>query len=490
MPYKARILVAVLALALTSVFAGGPAHGSGACAASIVGADWALYGHDLSNTRASADTGIDSAKAQALTPKWVVNTASIQGAGNINSTPTVSDGCVYFATDAGDVFALNADDGGVVWHKKYVVGQTRLGGVISSAVAIDNGLALINVSDAGKPFITAVNKLTGTEVWRKVVDTRPGSFINASPVPFNGMVFVGFAGDEYAPGSRGGYAIVRESDGALLKSNYTIPTADFNAGYQGGSVWSSAAIDPEAGYAFVGAGNPTSHDKEHQNTNAILKIDVDPARGTFGQIADAYKGVTDQYYPGLDRQPVCQANPDITYGDSWSLSCVQFDLDFGASPTLFTDARSNALVGAQQKAGVFHAMYASTMEQAWTALVGTPCFFCNASSPANDRGTIVAAGVQPGQVVGLNSETGGYRWVVPLVDVVHFQSVSIANGIAYALDFYGNINVMDSETGLPLLKRNMALDTGASVIANTSAGVSIARNTVYAPAAGFLIAYH
>ncbi|GAC1413735.1 MAG: hypothetical protein NVSMB57_09270 [Actinomycetota bacterium] len=489
MPRRTRLLAALFTLAALIAATAAQASGAPVCATGSVGGSWPLYGHDLSNTRTANDTGIDAAKAASLTAKWVFNVAAKDGSGNINSTPTVADGCVFFATDGGDVFVLNADTGAVVWHNQYVVGATRLGGTIASAVAIDHGLAIIDVSDAGHPYVTAVNELTGVEVWRATVDHRPGSFINASPVPFNGMVFVGFAGDEYSPLSRGGFAIVRESDGAILKTRYTIPDADFNAGYWGGSIWSSAAVDARAGYAYAGTGNPSSHDKEHANTDAVLKIDVHPDRATFGQIVAVYKGVSDHYVDGLDKQPACEKAPDVTYGDAWSVTCVQFDLDFGASPTLYKDAKNATMVGALQKAGVLHGIEARTMKKSWSTIVGTPCFVCNAASPANDKGSIAAAATTPGQLVSLDGSTGGYKWISPLADGIHFESVSIANGLVYAPDFYGNLNVFDEATGVPLLKRNMALDTGAQGSGTSSSGISIARHTVYAPAAGYLVAY-
>ena len=34
------------------------------------------------------------------------------------------------------------------------------------------------------------------------------------------------------------------------------------------------AIDPAAGYAYFGAGNPSSKQMEHRNTNAILKLSL------------------------------------------------------------------------------------------------------------------------------------------------------------------------------------------------------------------------
>src|SRR5439155_436194 len=53
-------------------------------------------------------------------------------------------------------------------------------------------------------------------------------------------------------------------------------------------------------------------------------------------------------------------------------SCGDVDLDFGANPNLFTDARGRTLVGVGQKSGIFHAIDTTTMQRAWTVPVGPP----------------------------------------------------------------------------------------------------------------------
>jgi hypothetical protein len=322
------------------------------------------------------------------------------------------------------------------------------------------------------------------------VDTRTGSFINASPVLYDGMVFVGFSGDEYADASRGGFAIVDQASGALLAHTYTIPDAEFDQGYWGGSIWSTGVVDTDTGYLYVGSGNPADPQKESRNTDAILKVDMNRSRGTFGTIVDVYKGTVEQYYPGLNHQPACDTEPDIDYGDAWSATCVQFDSDFGASPNLFHDATGNLVVGELQKSGVYHAVFADRMEQAWTAVIGTPCFACNAASSANDGTNVYAASVEPGQLVSLTDATGAYRWVAPLADVFQYQSVSLANGLAFVTDLYGTLSVVDTATGAVVAKKSLSADTnGDSTSGVGSGGVAIARHTVYVSAGGDVIAY-
>jgi hypothetical protein len=89
----------------------------------------------------------------------------------------------------------------------------------------------------------------------------------------------------------------------------------------------------------LGAGNPNSKTKQYKTTDAILKIDLNPARSTFGQIVASYEGNVDQYTTALQQlsqSPACAAsdNPAVPYPLD-DPACGQLDLDFGASANLF-----------------------------------------------------------------------------------------------------------------------------------------------------------
>jgi hypothetical protein len=248
-------------------------------------------------------------------------------------------------------------------------------------------------------------------------------------------------------------------------------------------------VDADTGYAYVGAGNPHSDEIEHDHANAILKIDLDPERETFGEIVGAYKGLRDQYVEGLDEQPACQMFPNVYYFASFSATCAQLDLDFGASPNLFPDSQGDQLVGALQKAGVYHAADADTMQPVWSRVLGTPCFACNAASAAYDDGRIYTAAAPPGQLWGLDAGAGSPDWVAPLADGLHYQSVSHANGVVYTMDTLGFLNIFDAADGQLLAKRSFRSDGGRAASGNSSSGVAIARNTVFAAAGTLVIAY-
>lgn len=482
----------------------------------VPGGEWRWYGHDYSNTRSQPEeTTIGPDNVRDLAPSWVFSAAeAAPDGGGFSNTPTVADGCVYLSSNTGWVFALNADTGEQLWATKLAgEGQALVGGVIVGSPTVVNDIVYLGVSMPGAPYLAALDQDTGAVLWTTIVETgQPNSFIDAGPLYHDGMILQGFAGYEgNTEVSRGGFAVVDAgracqnsavtkctipvagaTGGSILAHQHTIPDDLYAQGYRGASFWCTPSLDPESGYAYGCGGNPHSEGREAPYANSLLKVDLDRSRPTFGTIVAHYKGNVDQYYPGIDKQPVCENFRDETTVLVWSLGCFMLDLDFGGSPNLFRNAEGRLLIGDLQKSGVYHAAYADDMTGAWQAIVGVPCFSCNGTSGAFDGERIYTVGTPPSQLVGLDKEGGAlpHQWVTPILDIIHYQSVSTANGVVYVMDNGGHLNAVDAATGLPLLKRPLSLDTpSAAYDLGGSAGVSIARNTVYAASGPFVVAY-
>jgi outer membrane protein assembly factor BamB len=524
MTRRMGLRVAALMAALAAiVVVPGPGTAAPTCAPTtttsgdpVPGGEWRWYGHDYSNTRSQPEeTTIGTDNVRSLAPSWVFSAAdAAPDGGGFSNTPTVADGCVYLSTNTGWVFSLNADTGEQLWATKLAgEGLALVGGVIVGSPTVVNGIVYLGVSQPGAPYLAALDQATGAVLWTTVVETgQPNSFIDAGPLYHDGMILQGFAGYEgNTEVSRGGFAVVdagREcqtsavtvctnpvagaTGGSVLAHQHTIPDDLYAEGYRGASFWCTPSLDVDSGYAYGCGGNPHSEGREAPNANSLLKVDLDRSRPTFGTIVAHYKGNVDQYYPGIDKQPVCENFRDETTVLVWSLGCFMLDLDFGGSPNLFRNAEGRLIIGDLQKSGVYHAAYADDMTGAWQAIVGVPCLSCNGTSGAVDGERIYTVGTPPSQLVGLDREGGAlpHQWVTPILDIVHYQSVSTANGVVYVMDNGGFLNAVDAATGVPLLKRPLTLDTGSSATdLGGSAGVSIARNTVYAASGPFVVAY-
>ncbi|MGH7897750.1 MAG: PQQ-binding-like beta-propeller repeat protein [Candidatus Binatia bacterium] len=501
------ILVAAVLLAPRLAFA------AATCASPAIhpAGDWPMLNGPVTGTRHQpAESTIGPGDVSKLVPKWTFSVASGGGSGVFQSTATVAGGCVYAGTSAGWVFALNADDGNLVWKAHGPVAPAPaapgpgvpIGGGGVFAVAVDDGRAIAGFSPVGaqtERYARAFDRLTGETLWTAGPlgdGAGEGATITASPVVFDGMVWVSMA-TETSPESRVPYYLLSAATGSILHKGYAIPEKDLAYGYGGGGIWSTPAVDVEAGYLYAGTSDSETYVKQHRHNNAILKIDVNPARtATFGKVVDAYKGNVDTYVPGTDRTPVCkQLGNDVGRlfrGGEYSPACGEIDIDFGASINLFVDEEGDQVVTAMQKSCVFHAVTADTLTQKWTAIHSHPDEIGCLSTAAVGDGKIFASADQPGTVWGMT--TIGYPlWVQSNAVIASVPPLTYANGVVYAADHLGLV-AWDAKTGVPLLYRPFAADVG-EFCGVTAGGVSVARNTVYVECdygltgGGWIVAY-
>jgi polyvinyl alcohol dehydrogenase (cytochrome) len=454
--------------------------------------EWPVYGHDLANSRdQTLEQTIGPHSVGSLSAAWVFSTASYGDTSAFDSTPVVSGGCVFVGSSAGNLFAIDASSGKLVWEHRLTVPSPGLGGAIVGAAAVSGSEVIWLVSETGGPYAIALDRSTGSVVWQSPpLISTPGYYTNASPTIANGMLVAGYSDPEGNDVGSGGFAIIDPTTGALIKVTPVVSPADQAQGYAGGGLWDTPAFDPRTGFLYYGTGNPDSKTKQDPNTDAIVKIDLNrylsdgvTPNPKFGEIVAAYQGNVDQYTGALQtatQTPACSAS-DST-GLPWPLDdpvCGQLDLDFGASPNLFTDSSGNELIGDLQKAGVYHVANATTMAPAWHRVVGGPCEACNAGSTAFDGSSIDVVGTPGGALFSLGRDAGALNWASPLGDGVHYQSTSTADGVVYSVDNNGFLSAFDASTGAQLFKRQLSLDTRSPTGTGlTSNGVSIAEGEV------------
>ena len=461
------------------------------CAAPAPGGEWRTFGQDLRNTRAQPEEkAIDASNALELEPSFIFDTGS-QGSGVVQSTPIIADGCVFFGSTTGWVFALNAQTGEPVWKTQLSVGNPGLlcTGVVGSTPVADGRVFAI-VSESGSPYVVALDQRTGKVLWKSVMDTTPQVYNCGSPVVFDGLVITPFTGDQTGPANRGGYTIFDARTGKELAKSYTIPDKDFNEGYKGGGLWTTAAVDAETKYAYAGTANPDAGTPEHERTNSIIKFDVDRKRKTFGQIVDSYKGNPDRYAEGLPAAPF-PCDPDHRLSPYIrSVLCAQMDLDFGSSVNILDGPGGRKRVSAIQKSGVLHVADASTMDRVWTSTIGPPVFYGNGSTAASDGKSLYVGSSPPGAMFGVDASNGRPRWAMPIADVIHYQDVTYANGLVFNNDAKGHLHIFRADTGLLAGHRWIGGDTGKPIYAEEGNGsTAVARNTLYVAASNFVVAY-
>jgi outer membrane protein assembly factor BamB/plastocyanin len=446
--------------------------------------EWPFYGGTHNNHREQLkEKSIDTDNVSELGVAWQTTTPD---GSLIHSTPTVAKGCVFIGTELGNVYALNVKTGKVVWKRS--VGKSEgsnlaEGAGVVGAPAVVGKLVYVGATTPTGSVLSALDRRNGKVVWQRVVDKDEGGGLDSSPVPFKGMIFQAFKGDESSNHSWPGFVILkagRKGKGKILVKTHNIPKKDFDEGYRGGSTINTPAVDVKKRLVYAGTGNPAS-EKQHPITNSLIKINANPKSKKFGKILAHYRGTSDSYPAPQDiDSPTCQSDLQWPAG---RFSCAQFDFNFLASPNLWKNSEGRQLFGGLQKSGVFTAVYTDTMEKAWQATVGIPCFGCNLSSSAVDKNGIYVA-VTGGNLYSLNKDTGAVQWATPMTGGMRYNGVAVANGIVYSLnDAVGALQAFDASDGSQLLSHSFQQDTGEQMQdMGNSSGVSIARHMVFATA--------
>lgn len=484
-----RIALVFAALTVTLYAMSIPARGTDACSDPLhPGGEWPVYGHDLHNTRSqSAEVTISPSNVSTLATDWVFSVAGAGGTGTIESSPMIAGGCVFIATQTGWVFALDAEDGTLMW-------KTDMGSTVTT-LSVADGRVFADVSVPDRPRMVALDADTGLELWNVELIHMTGSDVTGSPVAFGDKVATGISciGAEGSSGParlacRGAFVIVDAASGDVIATAFGIPDEDFEDGYSGGGIWSAPAIDLEDGFAYVGAGNPFSA-REHPRTNAILKVDIDESRSTFGTVVDSYKANTDLYLP-----PLGATRPGCAETDHAIALCEFPDLDMASAPNIFEDAHGRKLVGAGQSSGLFHAARASTMEYVWATMTGPPTLGTRSGGAAYDGERLFVNG-GPGVVWGLEKNFGDRTWLTPTLGSNTHTAQAHANGVVYTATGNGfpvsALLALDASTGQLLHMHPFASDIGSVAQSVQAGGPVVAHNRIFSPVngtEGFIVA--
>ena len=375
--------------------------------------DWPFYGHDLSNTRFNArERKINRTTVAGLTKSW-----SIDGLVGVTGTPTVSRRVAYFGDWTGTVRSVRAETGEQVW-------STGIGGLFVVGAPVIKGDAVYVSSGT---TLYRLDRKTGAVEWSTSTNEHRAAQINASPVVVDGLVLQGVAGIEAAiptpnPSFRGSIGAYDAETGREVWRFYTTPFDDTSGA--GIGIWSTPAIDRKLGLLFVGSGQNTS--------------------GPTGPLADSLLAI--EYKTGKLRWSRQFTYPDVFPGPGP-------DADVGASPNLWA-SNGEPLVGAADKAGVYHALNRVTGELVWeTRLTQGGPFGGAIGSAAFVDGTLIAvsnnAPNSASKALALDPASGAVRWTSDFEGSI-FAPVSAVPGVAFVGTTNGVLAALDTRTGARL----------------------------------------
>ena len=336
---------------------------------------WPTFEQNPQRTGENPNETILRAGIGNLSLHWTVATYGP----NLGSVAAVN-GTVYMGSWDGNVYAINASSGVVRW-KTNTTGLDYTGcnaPGIDSTPAIWNGTLFVG---GGRPDLYALDANNGSVLWTVDLANASGASapwdahkVWASPLVYNGSVYIGVASGCDNPLVRGQFFQVSVSSHSITHIFNAVPSGEV-----GGGIWGSAAVDPATNTVYITTGNEEFSSQVY--ARAILALNASNITQLRGY---------------------------------WHEGTPYADYDFGAGPILFHDAYGTGYVGAVNKDGNFYAFKRASLNKAGTA---TPAWSKTvdsggeAISPAAFNGTVlfVASG---GYYLPNGSSTAGTVWAV------------------------------------------------------------------------------
>ena len=316
--------------------------------------NWNGWGVTTSNARFQPAPGFTAADVPRLRVKW---TFGFPGDLSANAQPIVAGGRVFVGSPIGIVYSLDAATGCIRWY-------FQAAGGVRAAVTI------ANIATTGAPrwaaifgdltaAVYALDAATGQQIWKTKVDNYPLARVTASPVFYNGKLYVGIASGEEIGAVppdyqccrfRGSLVALNSFTGEQVWRTYTIPeesrpTKKNKAGTQlwgpsGAPIWTAPAIDPQKNAIYVTTGDNYS-DPPTENSDAFMAFDRDT-----GKVLWSRQMTAGDAYTSACRMPDKSNCPDSNGPD----------VDFASAPILVNLANGRRALVAGQKSGVVHAL--------------------------------------------------------------------------------------------------------------------------------------
>lgn len=247
--------------------------------------DWPLPGRTYTNQRYSPLSQIDTANVANLVPVAIVHTKM---PGSFETTPIVVDGVMYATTPVFQnhmkIMALDAANGHVIWSVTRALGPYKVccGPNNRGATLGYGNVYFLTLDDK----LVALDARTGEERWESTVaDPKAGYTESMQPQVFDGMLFVGSAGGEWA--LRGFVAAYDARTGKQRWRWYTTDPKSYSGDSWktgGGTIWTTPAIDARNGLVIFGTGNPNpdlngdSRKGDNLYTDSIVALDARTGR--------------------------------------------------------------------------------------------------------------------------------------------------------------------------------------------------------------------
>jgi polyvinyl alcohol dehydrogenase (cytochrome) len=458
--------------------------------------NWNGWGRDLDNSRYQPAPGIAAADVPKLKVKWSFGYPGTFTYGQ----PTLVGDRLYVTSGNGTVFALNAQTGCTYWTFK--AGASTRTAISVGPMPANSASKYAAYFGDDKATVYAVNAEDGALLWSTRVDDHPVGRVTGAPVLHKDGLYVPVSSIEEAIGVNPKYecckfqgSVVRldAATGKLAWKTHTMPDPPApwkknSAGTQlygpaGAAVWSAPTIDLKRKAVYVGTGNSYT-DLEQTTANAIVAFDLETGSLRWASQVTS----KDNFLMGCGSAGVnCPAEGGP-------------DADFGSSPVLRTLPNGKQVLLAGQKSGAVLALDPDHRGRilwqekvgAGSALGGVEWGFAadNEKAYIAIADTITKADLAKPGITALNLATGARVWSTPAPKVectwgksrclpAQSQAVTVIPGVVFSGSMDGHLRgyatgdgyvVWDFDTGRPFETVNGVKATGGSLDAGGATG--------------------
>ena len=289
-------------------------------------------GIDNARFQPRAAAGLTARSVRRLTLKWAFGFPG--GASNL-SQPSVVSGRIFVGSDNTALYSLDARTGCVYWS--FIADSAGRYAPIVAPIEGHPGVRYAVYFATGRGRVYAVNAQNGQLVWKTALHGM--LHISGSAAYYGGRLYVPIAGTETVGGSNPGYACCRSrggvaafdaNTGRLIWRVSTLPEPlrrlGRNAagvalwGPSGASDWNTPTIDPARQLLYVGTGNNYGPDAS-PTSDSILALSM-----TDGHIVWRYQLIRgDAFMLGCPNRAPAGGNCPTRIGHDW---------DFGGSSAI------------------------------------------------------------------------------------------------------------------------------------------------------------
>jgi alcohol dehydrogenase (cytochrome c) len=253
--------------------------------------NWLTYHGTYDGQRYSTLDQINTSNVASLRPAWAFQTGAVGLIASpatyaLQSTPIVVDGVMFLSGFDGNVWALDAATGELLWNYQHAIplDVPLCCGNVNRGVAVARGKVFYATPHG---HLLALDAQTGKLLWDRIfVDVRAGESSTGAPIVVKDVVVAGSAGAEY--GVRGHLDAFDIETGRPRWRRYTIPkpgepgseTWPATDAWQrgGGTTWVTGTYDPDLDLIYWGIANPgplfdgSTRPGANLYTNSILAI--------------------------------------------------------------------------------------------------------------------------------------------------------------------------------------------------------------------------